>query len=276
MMTLYPNAKINIGLFVTSKRSDGYHNLESVFLPVSLCDILEIEEINGNVGDCYFEQNGIIIDCPMEENIVVKAYQLLSFHYKLPSVSISLQKRMPTGAGLGGGSSDAAFCLKALNEYFHLKITENQLMRFAASLGSDCMFFIKNTPAFVSSRGDNIKPIDFQLLGYKICILKPPFGVSTKEAYSKIVPKSASFNLNNLSKLTMSKWREIIFNDFEERVFVKYPEINELKRYLYSIGAIYASMSGSGSAVYGIFEKYPDVQENNLPPDTFYSICEFI
>lgn len=254
-MKVYPNAKINIGLFVTSKRADGYHNLETVFYPIEERDVLEIEGMEGK-GECRLECDGFLLDCLPERNLVVQAYELLHADFRLPSVRVRLEKNIPSGAGLGGGSSDAAFMLKALNEYWGLRLTEPELCRYASRLGSDCAFFIRNKPAFAQGRGELLEELALSLEGYRILYVKPDCHISTREAYAGIRPKSAPFDLKLLSSLPVTVWKDYVFNDFEGVIFKHYPEVERAKKQMYEKGAVYASMSGSGSAVYGIFKEY--------------------
>lgn len=254
-MVVFPNAKINIGLFVTEKRKDGFHNLETVFYPIGLSDILEIERVEGNVGEYSFCNTGIDVACEAESNLIVKAYRLLAADFHLPAIRIHLYKVIPFGAGLGGGSSDAAFMLKALNEYFNLSLSESVLIDYAVRLGSDCAFFIPNRPAFASGKGEVLENIELSLAGYQLVLVKPSLGVSTPEAYAGIVPQPACYDLHGLHHLPVAEWKAWVGNDFEKSVFLKYPQIADLKQWLYERGALYASMTGSGSAVYGIFKK---------------------
>ena len=254
-MRIYPNAKINIGLSVTERRTDGYHNLETVFYPVGLRDVLELNREEGPKRVCYFENTGIAIDCPEDKNLVVRAYKLLASAYDLPAVRINLFKTIPFGAGLGGGSSDAAYTLKALNEYFELRISEKGLENYASRLGSDCAFFIRNRPAFASGKGDVLEDMALELDEYEIVIVKPDCKVSTAEAYAGISPAKAVFNLRELNLLPLTAWRKQVRNDFETTVFAKYPAIRKVKEELYNRGALYASMTGSGAGVFGIFPK---------------------
>ncbi|WP_418536234.1 4-(cytidine 5'-diphospho)-2-C-methyl-D-erythritol kinase [Odoribacter laneus] len=254
-MRIYPNAKINIGLSVTERRTDGYHNLETVFYPIGLRDVLELNREEGPKRVCYFENTGIAIDCPEDKNLVVRAYKLLASAYDLPAVRINLFKTIPFGAGLGGGSSDAAYTLKALNEYFELRISEKGLENYASRLGSDCAFFIRNRPAFASGKGDVLEDMALELDEYEIIIVKPDCKVSTAEAYAGISPAKAVFNLRELNLLPLTAWRKQVKNDFETTVFAKYPAIRKVKEELYNRGALYASMTGSGAGVFGIFPK---------------------
>ncbi|GAB4297879.1 MAG: 4-(cytidine 5'-diphospho)-2-C-methyl-D-erythritol kinase [Marinilabiliales bacterium] len=257
-MICFPNAKINIGLNVTGKRTDGYHNIKSVFYPVPLCDALEIVES----GKFDFEQSGIELDCNPEQNIVVKAFNLFQKEYKIPDVKIFLHKAIPFGAGLGGGSSDAAFLLKMLNDFFNLKLNNDKLVDMASRLGSDCAFFIENKPAFASQRGDSFEFIDLDLKGYYIKIIFPGFSINTTEAYKNIKPSKTSFSKDTLLRLSIKEWKDHIKNDFEDYAFKKYPELQIIKTTLYGEGAVYVSMTGSGSAIYGLFKDKPTPENN--------------
>ncbi|MDR3652656.1 MAG: 4-(cytidine 5'-diphospho)-2-C-methyl-D-erythritol kinase [Paludibacter sp.] len=259
-MLLYPNAKINIGLNVVEKRADGYHNIETIFYPIGLCDMLEVEQ-SETCTDYSFSSSGIAIDGDPEDNLIVKAYHLLRSGYQFPAVDISLIKQIPFGAGLGGGSSDAAFMLKALNELFELKITPSRLEKLAAKLGADCPVFIKNKAVFATGIGNVFTPIKLSLKGKFLVLVKPDIHVSTPEAYSLVVPEKPDVSLVDLIQHPISEWKDTIKNDFEKSVFANYPEIEKIKRNLYDMGAIYASMSGSGSSVYGIFETAPEKNE---------------
>ncbi|MFW5822137.1 MAG: 4-(cytidine 5'-diphospho)-2-C-methyl-D-erythritol kinase [Tangfeifania sp.] len=264
-MIVFPNAKINIGLHVVSKRTDGYHNLETVFYPVQLTDALEMAESKKE----KFTASGILVDSQPEDNLVMKALHLLKKDFELPPIQFHLHKIIPFGAGLGGGSSDAAFTLKMLNDYFSLRLNINELKHYAAQLGADCAFFIENKPAFATGTGEQLRQIELDLSGYKTVILKPSFSVSTPEAYKNIIPKTPDFNLAELPRLPIEKWKNTVVNDFEKTVFPKYPEIKMLKEKLYELGAVYASMSGSGSAVFGIFRHLPTDFDNFIPQGIF-------
>ncbi|NDV47724.1 4-(cytidine 5'-diphospho)-2-C-methyl-D-erythritol kinase [Paludibacter sp. 221] len=261
-MIVHPNAKINIGLNVTEKRSDGYHNIETVFYPIGLSDVLEVSPSETCI-DYSFSSDGFTIEGDPENNLVVKAYRLLQSEYELPAIDISLIKQVPFGAGLGGGSSDAAFMLKVLNDLFNLNLPVKKLEQFAVELGADCPFFIRNKPVFASGTGNVFSPVKLSLKDYFLILVKPDIHVSTPQAYSLITPQKPETSLKELITTPMSEWRNLIVNDFEKPVFSLYPEIGEIKDNLYNLGAIYASMSGSGSSVYGIFEspvKESDVQ----------------
>ncbi len=254
-MIVYPNCKINIGLKVLNKRKDGFHNLESVFLPVNWCDALEIiENKKPSTSKVIFTSTGLPIKGDNQNNLCVKAYHLLDEEFNLPPIKMHLHKIIPMGAGLGGGSSDGAFTLKLLNELFSLKLTTAQLKSRAAKLGSDCPFFIKNKPAFVSGRGEKIKEIGLNLEGKQIVIVHPQLHIGTAEAFQNITRRPYKFELNNLPDWKIKTWQKKVENDFEGYAFRSYPVLEKIKKSMYEKGAIYASMSGSGSAIYGIFE----------------------
>lgn len=262
-MKAFPNCKINLGLHVVRRRSDGYHDLETVFVPVPLCDELEI-----NPSESFsFSQTGIAIDCNPEDNIVVRAYRLLQREcgIRLPEVEISLRKKIPFGAGLGGGSSDAAFTLKMVDELYSLGIGSERLCTLAAKLGADCPFFIDNRPAFATGIGDCLTPLDFNpLAGHKLLLVKPDEAVSTAEAYGGITPRERRNDIEpcNLAEAVarpVEEWARLIVNDFEATVFAKHPRLAAIKQTLYDTGALYAAMSGSGSTIYGIFEAGNDI-----------------
>lgn len=264
-MISFPNAKINIGLNVLEKRPDGYHNLETIFFPVKLADALEVVEAD----KFAFSSSGIEIGGKAESNLVVKAYHLLKNDFELPAVRIHLHKVIPFGAGLGGGSSDAAFTLKMMNDQFELGLRIDQLEKYASKLGADCPFFIRNKPRFAHGIGDKFEEISLDLSNLKIVIAKPAISVSTPDAYRNIVPQKPEFDLRNLAHLPIEEWKDVVKNDFENSVFPRYPEIEELKHSLYKSGAVYASMSGSGSAVFGIFRHLPTDLDNFLPQGIF-------
>jgi 4-diphosphocytidyl-2-C-methyl-D-erythritol kinase len=255
-MILFPNCKINLGLFVTSKREDGFHNIESLFLPVPWCDVLEV--LISEENDIQLEVIGTPIDGDVEDNIVVKAYRLLQKDFGFGGVKVKLWKRLPTGAGLGGGSANGAFMLKGLNEVFELKIENDVLKRYAAQLGSDCPFFIDNSPAFVSGRGEVMEVMNIDFLSLYIAIVHPGIHVSTPKAYSMITPKAAAVDLHQINEWPMAQWQSLVTNDFEAPVGTMFPRILEIKKAFQEMGAIYASMSGSGSAVFAFFEDEPN------------------
>ncbi|MDR1667965.1 MAG: 4-(cytidine 5'-diphospho)-2-C-methyl-D-erythritol kinase [Bacteroidales bacterium] len=255
-MTVYPNAKINIGLWVTGKRPDGYHDIVTVFYPVALCDTLEIE-LSGNEKPAFSCAGTGLMHEPPAENLCCKAYRLLDEAYGLPPARISLHKHIPTGAGLGGGSSDAAFTLRTLNKLCRLRLSEALLAEHAAQLGSDCAFFLHRKPALGTGKGDVLHPLPLSLAPYRILLAKPPVAVSTAEAYARVQPVAPRHHLPDLLQLPVTEWRRCVTNDFESPIFAVHPEIADIKRRMYDLGAVYASMSGSGSVVYGIFERLP-------------------
>lgn len=258
-MIRFPNCKINIGLHITSKRSDGYHNIESVFLPVPWCDVLEIIPAQDGVTRLFI--SGISLDGPAGDNLCMKAFSLLEQDFQIAPVHIYLHKNIPTGAGLGGGSSNGAFTLLMLNELFSLGLGPAPLKKYALRLGSDCPFFIDNRAALASGRGDVLSPVSMPLAGCHILIVKPELHSSTASAYAGIVPDGSGPPLAGQIKQPLSQWRHHITNAFEKVVFANYPEVAAIKEELYRIGAAYASMSGSGSAVYGIFSEKPDAAD---------------
>lgn len=253
-MKTHPNCKINLGLHVTERRPDGYHNIETVFVPVDLCDELEINRS----ASFRFAQSGIPVGGDPEQNLCVKAYRLLQHDFpQIGPVNLSLDKRIPFGAGLGGGSSDAAFVLSMLNEMFLLGLSTEQLERYAARLGADCAFFIENRPCYAEGKGDVLSPVPLSLEGYWLLLLKPSCGVSTAEAYRGLTPRPGLMDLREAVRRPLSEWPQLVTNHFETTIFALYPQIAALKDLLYSQGALYASMSGSGSTVYGIFDHEP-------------------
>lgn len=260
-MIQFPYAKINIGLRVIEKRNDGFHNIETIFYPLyGLYDCLELFESK----ELRFENTGIAIDAPLEQNLCIKAWQLLHAHYGIPPVAIHLHKRIPFGAGLGGGSSNAAYMLRMLNEYFSLSLTTEQLQTHALALGSDCPFFIQSQPVFAEGRGEKFSSCSLSLAGMYMVLLHPAIHVSTAQAYSRVEPQKHCSSLSDAIPTDIALWKSEVKNDFETSVFQQFPYIEELKHSLYSMGAVYASMSGSGSAVFGLFESKP-LPEKSLP-----------
>lgn len=259
-MITYPNAKINIGLNIVSKRPDGYHNLETVFYPIPLCDTLSLETLSTTESDTapyLFNIEGTPVDCPPEKNLVIKAYRLLQSEYSLPAVQIQMRKDIPFGAGLGGGSSDAAFMLKMLNEHFSLGLTTERLEELAARLGADCAFFIQNRPTMAEGIGNIFTPVTLSLKGYTLVLVKPEIHISTQEAYAQVHPHEPEHRVYDAIRRPIETWKDTIVNDFEESLFPNHPELARIKQELYRQGAIYASMSGSGSSIYGIFPSVP-------------------
>jgi 4-diphosphocytidyl-2-C-methyl-D-erythritol kinase len=258
-MVIFPRAKINIGLYITGRRTDGYHNLETIFYPVGLCDAVEFVAPPEPIEDDVLDITGNFTDSVTADNLVLKAVRRIRKVKNIPFLKIHLHKAIPAGAGLGGGSSDAATMLRSLNRHFNIGITPEDLRIISLELGSDCPFFIDSCPAFGEGRGEIltlVPPIPEQ---YHILLANPGIHVSTKEAYSLCNPRKPGTNLIDLYNLGIPEWKNRIFNDFEEPVFRKYPGIALLKRTLYEMGALYSSMSGSGSTVYGIFSAKPDI-----------------
>ncbi len=256
-MLHFPNCKINLGLQIGQKRADGFHEIDSILYPLPLRDALEtiVSE------SLKFESSGIDIPGDTENNIVLKAYHLLKKDFALPAVSIHLLKKIPTGAGLGGGSADGTEMLKLLNQLFELNISDEIMTRYALQLGSDCPFFVKNIPALAKGRGEILTPISLDLHAYHFAVVKPDIHISTAWAFSQITPAISLKNLAGIIKSPIESWRNELKNDFEPPIFEKYPRIGEIKNQLYASGAVYASMSGSGSAVYGIFREKPETEE---------------
>lgn len=259
-MNLFPNAKINIGLNVLEKRPDNYHNIETVFYPIGLKDSLIVSESTASYlpKSAYtFKETGMLNITNPEQNLVIKALRLLQEDFDIEPVDIELTKHIPAGAGLGGGSSDAAFMLKALNELFQLKISTEGLEKYATKLGADCAFFVRNKPVLATGIGNVFQPIQLDLSGYHLVLVKPDIFVYTPEAYASIHPQHPEIPLLERTQEPIENWRNTIKNDFELPVFAKYPLIKEIKEHLYDLGAVYAAMSGSGSSVYGLFKHPP-------------------
>ncbi len=251
-MVTFPNGKINIGLHIISKRADGYHNLETVFYPFPVYDALEIVEAQ----QLSLQQYGIAINGDNQKNLCLLAYHLLKSDFpQLPPVSMCLLKNIPMGAGLGGGSADGAFMLCMLNTLFNLNIALETLLNYALRLGSDCPFFVLNKPCYATGRGEVLQPVNLDLSNFTMVLVNPGIHVSTKEAFSGILPKPSVKPLTNIVKQSIYTWKDELHNDFEIPVFKLYPAIKAVKEQLYLSGAIYAAMTGSGSTVYGIFEK---------------------
>ena len=251
-MITFPNAKINLGLNIVGRRADGYHNLETVFYPVGLTDVLEIVPAHGE--ESTLTTYGNPVDCPVEKNLVIKALRLMQKHYNVPEVDIYLYKHIPDGAGLGGGSSDAANTMLMLNDMFDIKASKEDLARHAATLGADCPFFIYNQPMMATGIGDVLSPIDVKLRGLHLLLVKPDVSVPTKVAYSRVTPAPSTSVLAVDVTAPVSQWNGAVKNDFEPSVFVHYPELAEIKSTIENGGALYASMSGSGSSIFGIFD----------------------
>jgi 4-diphosphocytidyl-2-C-methyl-D-erythritol kinase len=255
-MIAFPNCKINLGLSIIRKRADGFHDLESIFYPVALQDALEIIQDPSPAAELSFTSSGAPVAGPIADNSCMKAYRILKKDFpQLPSVRMHLHKQIPSGAGLGGGSADGAFTLALLNKKFNLGIGEDRLMELALSIGSDCPFFIKNKPCHVTGRGERLEEIALDLSGYKITLVHPGIHIPTARAFSKITPSGKTASLKNIIQMPVEKWKDVLKNDFEDIVFAEHPEVKSIREQLYRQGAVYASMSGSGSTVYGLFDK---------------------
>lgn len=270
-MIVFPCAKINLGLNIVSNRDDGYHNLETVFYPVPLYDALEIKYMDPKFPSdvpCDLKVTGIDLDCDEQWNLVIRAYNLLAEDYELPRVHAHLMKRIPTGAGLGGGSSDGAYMIRLLDERFRLNIGIAEMEKYAARLGADCAFFITAEPMYATGIGNILAPVDDSigfLKGLYLAIVKSGISVSTVEAYRQIKPKKPAKCCLDIVRQPIETWREELTNDFEPPVFAAHPELGDIKEKLYDMGAIFAQMSGSGSAIYGIFKEAPENIEDKFP-----------
>lgn len=270
-MIVFPCAKINLGLNIVSRREDGYHNLETVFYPIPLYDAIETHKMNDAFPSptrCDLKIIGEEIKGKEEENLVVKAYNLLAKDFPLPRIHIHLCKQIPSEAGLGGGSSDAAYMIRLLDERFRLNLGQTEMERYAVRLGADCAFFIRSEIAFATGIGDVLEPVDNEdkpLEGKYLAVVKPNVSVSTAEAFRHIVPLKPLKSCRNIVRQPIETWKNELTNDFEEPVFKLHPEIKDVKEELYSLGAVYAQMSGSGSAVYGIFNFEPTDLEQHFP-----------
>ncbi len=264
----FPNAKINIGLNVIQKREDGFHDIESLFYPIELKDILEC--VSGEEAQdekLVFTTTGGGLDYDEAENLCITAWNMINEIHPLPKTKMHLHKLIPVGAGLGGGSSDAAFTIQILNRLHNLKISDKKKMELAAQIGSDCAFFIYNKPALATGRGEVLKTVKTNLSGHYIVLVHPAIHISTVLAYSEITPKNPEIKLEDAIEKPIADWKDTIHNDFEQTVFAKYPKIGKIKEQLYNFGALYASMTGSGSAVYGIFNR--QVKLKNRFPSFF-------
>lgn len=248
-MIRFPNAKINLGLYVERRRDDGYHDISTVFYPIPLKDVVEVVKSESTVLRTY----GNPVDCPPEKNLVMKAYRLLELEFGLPPVEICLYKHIPDGAGLGGGSSDASAVLKILNDLFALGLDDAELARRAVKLGADCPFFVYNRPVAARGIGDVFEDVDVDLSGMTAVVVKPDVYVSTAEAYRGVPPRIPEMDVAEIVRHPVGEWKGVLENDFEAHVFGLYPRLQEIKQSLYDSGAVYASMSGSGSAIYGLF-----------------------
>ena len=252
-MILFPPAKINLGLNVLYKREDGFHELDTCMLPIAVSDVLEML-LSENFE---FKQTGLTVDGDQEMNLVVRAFRLMQERFHIPNVAIHLRKNIPMGAGLGGGSSDATYTILGLNEMFNLKLTKIELREIASQLGSDCAFFVENKPQLAKGRGEILSTIQLHLLGYYMKIVNPGIHIGTAEAYNDIKFSTPETSVEQVLDLPIDQWQELLQNSFEKGVFSNHPEIGQLKSKLLEEGAIYASMSGSGSTVYGIYSSQP-------------------
>ncbi len=261
-MIFFSNAKINLGLNIVNKRPDGFHNIESIFYPIPWYDIIEIIPNNSFELKLY----GLQVSCTLEQNLCFKAFQLMKQYYNIPNVKIVLYKNIPEQAGLGGGSSNATHTLIGLNQLFDLNLTKAQLSNLANNLGSDCAYFVENTPALIQEKGNKITPLNFTLANYYLAVLKTNISVSTAWAYQQVIPHSSEFPLAEIIlNKSIEEWKNFVSNDFEKPVFKQFPELKQLKEELYRNGALYASMSGSGSSIYGIFKHPPLLPSSKYP-----------
>ena len=268
-MITFPVAKINLGLNVVEKRADGYHNLQTVFYPVPIMDALEIVPMSDGFPsdvDCDLKVTNITIEGDEQRNLVVRAYHLLKADYpELPRVHAHLWKGIPTQAGMGGGSSDCGYMIRLLNETFDMGLSSEQMQQYAARLGADCAFFIESSACYAEGIGERLQPIDLDLSGWHIGVVRPDIPVPTKEAFSRIHPHYPALNCRDVAKQPVETWRDRLTNDFEESVFALHPEIGAVKEQLYKMGATYAAMSGSGSALFGLFKDEPDALRQTFP-----------
>ena len=264
----FPCAKINLGLNITEKRADGYHNLETVFFPIPICDALEIktmdERFPSNVA-CDLKVTGNNVCCNENDNLIVKAYNMIAADFDIPRVHAHLYKNIPSEAGLGGGSSDAAYMIRLLDQRFRINIGNAEMEKYAARLGADCPFFITAEPSYAEGIGEILSPVnitDNSLEGYSLVVVKPQIAVSTKEAFSNITPRKPLMCCREIVAQPIETWKDALCNDFEESVFGIYPKLNDIKIRIYTLGAAYAQMSGSGSSLFGIFKS--DVDEQSI------------
>jgi len=271
-MIVFPNCKINLGLHILQKRNDGFHDLETIFYPISLQDALEIIQHPHPSTGIEFSTSGLKVDGNISDNICIKAYHLLKKDFpELPAIKMHLHKTIPMGAGLGGGSADGAFTLTLLNKKFNLGLNEEALIKYALELGSDCPFFINNTPCYATGRGEVLESLALDLSAYRFVIVNPQIHINTGWAFSQIIPSSTRSFLKEIIRIPIEQWKDDLKNDFEKPVCEKYPEINECKTALYKAGALYASMTGSGSTIYGIFKK-DAAPQLNFPAQYFVKI----
>ena len=278
-MITFPIAKINLGLNVVEKRADGYHNLETVFYPVPIKDALEVQVMDDafpSEVDCDLKVSNMLIEGDEQRNLVVRAYQLLKQDFpQLPRIHTHLWKGIPSQAGMGGGSSDCAYMIRLLNEMFQLQMSDSQMIDYAARLGADCPFFIKSTPCYAEGIGERMEAIALDLSDWYIGVVRPDIPVPTKEAFSRIHPHYPQKNCREVVKQPVETWKDELINDFEESVFALHPEIGEVKERLYRMGATYAAMSGSGSALFGLFRQTPELLSQEFS-DMFTFSCKLV
>lgn len=261
-MIVFPNAKINLGLQVTARRQDGYHDIATVFYPVSCTDVLEAVRAE----KFSFTSSGLVIDASADNNLCVKAWKLLQHDYQLAPVAMHLHKNIPMGAGLGGGSADGAFTLRLLNDLFRLDIPEEKLLTYALRLGSDCPFFILNKPVYATGRGELMTPVNVpDLTGKKILLVNPGLHISTPWAFNRLTLKQHQTYLPDLVQQPVSGWKNNLENDFEKIVFQEYPQLETIQLKLYELGAIFAGMTGTGSTMFGIFNTFPEHPSADFP-----------
>ena len=256
-MLVFPNAKINLGLQITERRADGYHNLLSCFVPIGWADALEVIPAER----FSFTSSGLPIPGDPANNLCIRTYDALKADFGLPPVQMHLHKIVPIGAGLGGGSSDAAFALKLLNTRFGLGLSPLQLENYARPLGADCAFFVQNRPMYCTEKGDVFSDINVDLRGFHLVLVYPNLAISTAEAYAGVRPRQPETPLHDLLAAPIETWKELVQNDFEESLFPNYPVLADIKQQLYDLGAVYASMSGSGSTIYGLFSAPPNTAD---------------
>ena len=280
-MQVKPCAKINLGLNIVNRRADGYHDLETVFLPIPLHDILSVEEQTdpSYPYDCQLTVTGDTIECEEQKNLVVKAYNLIAQDHHLPRIHAHLEKHIPSQAGMGGGSSDAAYMIRLLNEQFTLGLTDEEMEQYAVKLGADCAFFIKRKPAYAEGIGEKLYAIPgilYQMRGMKLAIVKPDIPISTKEAFANVTPHSPIKNCVEIVMQPIETWNGLLENDFEQSIFYNHPALAEIKRTLYRMGAKYASMSGSGSSLYAFFKDthITSRQLRRIFPECFTAVVE--
>lgn len=267
-MIVFPNAKINLGLHVIARRGDGFHDIETVFFPVKLSDALEA--VASQNPKTKLSVSGLAVPADGRDNLVLRAFELLRQEFHLPPLHFYLHKQIPTGAGLGGGSSDAAFCLKLVRDIFNLKLPSDNLHQLASGLGSDCAFFLKNKPALASGRGEILQDLpELKLDGWHLLLVVPPVHVPTAAAYQKIIPRIPEKSLKQLILAPVDQWKHSVINDFELTVFQNYPILPKIKQSLYELGAVYAAMSGSGSALFGLFREKPSENLAKIFPRCF-------